>query len=96
MSETKTLLLEIYDICTAFESLLQEQNKAVVEQMQQICETARIEITEKDKRIDELKAESRLYKEAIRGYIATTDMIPSDSAINSFLNGYAPQSLLKK
>jgi len=52
---SETMLFEIADICTAFESLLQQQSKVAAEQMQQICEMARIEITEKDKRIEELE-----------------------------------------
>jgi len=64
-SDSETMLFNVDHTLTAFESLVQGQNKVVIEQVQQICEKARIEITEKDKRIEELETEADNYKRAL-------------------------------
>jgi hypothetical protein len=55
MNKTETMLIEIGVLCSAFESLVSGQNKKLLSQFKEICEKAKLEITEKDKRITELE-----------------------------------------
>lgn len=51
------MLVEIGALCSAFEGLMQGQNKKLLAQFREVCEKARLEITRKDKRITELENE---------------------------------------